>query len=100
MGLATVRPRIELSLYVNPASVACLRVQGEIEAVLDRYDRDHILFEVLDIRQHIERAEQDRVLFTPTLVKRCPAPPAWLVGDAGGHLVGTLLASCGVKKTR
>lgn len=92
--------QVELALYVNPRSAACLRVRAAIESVLEAYGSDNVSFEVFDVSRDVERAEQDRVLFTPTLVKRRPEPPAWLVGDAGGELVATLLAACGVRRNR
>jgi circadian clock protein KaiB len=91
-------PVIELALYVSPTSAACLKVRGDIENVLKAYDAGRVRFEVLDISQDVRRAEEDRVIFTPTLVKRRPGPPAWFVGDAGGQIVPVLLASCGVEK--
>jgi hypothetical protein len=75
-------------------------VRGQIEAALSEFDAARIRFEVLDVTSAAEQAERDRVLFTPTLVKRRPGPPAWLVGDTGVQLVGTLLVSCGVEKAR
>jgi circadian clock protein KaiB len=92
--------QVELALYVNPRSAACLRVRAAIENVLEEYSRDNVSFEVLDVSLDTERAERDSVLFTPTLVKRRPEPPAWLIGDAGGELVATLLAASGVQKKR
>jgi hypothetical protein len=91
---------LELALYVSPTSATCLRVRSVIEATLRAYDATRVLFEVLDVSRDTERAEEDRVIFTPTLVKRRPAPQAWFVGDAGGQMVAVLLAACGVEKTR
>jgi circadian clock protein KaiB len=37
--------------------------------------------EIVDVVQHPERAEQDRILATPTLIKRSPVPVFRVVGD-------------------
>jgi hypothetical protein len=91
---------IELALYVSPTSATCLKVRGEIESALKAFDATRVRFEVVDVSREVRRAEEDRVIFTPTLVKRRPEPPAWFVGEAGGQMVLVLLAACGVEKTR
>lgn len=91
---------IELVLYVSPTSAACLKVRGDIESALRAFDARRVRFEVLDVSREVRRAEEDQVIFTPTLVKRRPDPPAWFVGDAGGEMVPVLLASCGVERIR
>ena len=91
---------IELALYVSPTSATCLKVRGDIESALKAFDLTRVRFEVVDVSREVRRAEEDRVIFTPTLVKRRPEPPAWFVGEAGGQMVLVLLAACGVEKTR
>jgi hypothetical protein len=93
-------PLLELTLYVSAASAASVRVRASIEKALEEYDRTAVRFEVLDVAHDVRRAEEDRVIFTPTLVKRRPAPPAWFVGEAGGQMMAALLASCGVERSR
>jgi circadian clock protein KaiB len=93
-------PLVELTLYVSATSAASLRAQVQIQKALAEFDSSRVRFEVLDVARDVRRAEEDRVIFTPTLVKRQPAPPAWFVGDAGGSLMAVLLASCGVEKAR
>ncbi len=36
---------------------------------------------VVDVRQHPERAESERILTTPTLIKEAPAPARRVTGD-------------------
>jgi hypothetical protein len=53
---------------------------------------------VLDLARAPERAEHDNVVFTPTLVKRQPAPRAWILGDLSDPAVVTdLLYMCGIE---
>jgi circadian clock protein KaiB len=93
-------PLVELALYVSGTSAASIRVRAFIEKALEEYDSSMVRFEVLDVARDVRRAEEDRVIFTPTLVKRRPAPPAWFVGEAGGQMMAALLASCGVERSR
>lgn len=94
------QPLVELTLYVSETSAACLRVRTQIERALEGFDSSRVSFEVLDVARDVHRAEEDRVIFTPTLIKRRPEPPAWFVGEAGSQMMGVLLASCGVERTR
>jgi hypothetical protein len=93
-------PLIELALYVSSTSATSLKVRTQIEAALKAFDATRVSYEVIDLSREAGRAEEDRVIFTPTLVKRRPAPPAWFVGEAGGQMVSVLLASCGVERYR
>ena len=93
-------PLVELTLYVSATSAASLRVRTLIERVLEEFDTSRVRLEVLDVARDVRRAEEDRVIFTPTLVKRRPAPPAWFVGEAGSQMVAVVLASCGVERSR
>lgn len=40
--------------------------------------------EVVDLRAHPARAEEDRILATPTLIRLDPAPERRIIGDLGG----------------
>ena len=44
---------------------------------------DRAAFEVVDVRERPELAEEDRILATPTLVRRTPAPVRKVIGDLG-----------------
>lgn len=93
-------PLVELTLYVSAASAASVRLRASLEKALEEYDLTVVRFEVLDVARDVRRAEEDRVIFTPTLVKRRPAPPAWFVGEAGEQMMAALLASCGIERNR
>jgi circadian clock protein KaiB len=96
----TSEPLVELTLYVSAASATSMRVRTSIERALREFDSSRVSLEVLDVASDVRRAEEDRVIFTPTLVKRRPAPTAWFVGEAGSQMMAVLLASCGVERSR
>ena len=74
-------PRYLLKLYVAGASprtdlaVANLRRICEME-LTDQYD-----LQVIDVHEHPQLAEDDRILATPTLIKQLPPPLRRVIGD-------------------
>jgi hypothetical protein len=100
--LAAPRPDeaepIELRLYVSPGSAASLKARRTMERLLENVRAAHISFEVFDLALEPERAETDKVVFTPTLVKRAPEPRAWIVGDLSDPaVVADLIHMCGIE---
>ena len=89
--------RIELVLYVSAASPASMQAQGNMERVLSTFNRDDVAYSVCDLQQNPETAAHDRVVFTPTLVRRHPGPRMWIIGDLrDGEVVADLLRASGV----
>ena len=90
--------KIELVLYVSAASPASMQAQSNMERVLASFDRDDVAYSVCDLQRNPETADHDRVVFTPTLVKRFPAPRLWIIGDLrDGDIVADLLRTSGVQ---
>jgi hypothetical protein len=88
---------LDLVLYVSTRSPASLKARHRMDDVLAEFDAAAVKFEVCDLFQNAASAERDRVVFTPTLVKRAPAPRAWILGDlADDAVVRDLLTMCGV----
>jgi CheY-like chemotaxis protein len=89
--------RIELVLYVSPNSPASTQARRNLERLLDQFDIAQIKYTVCDLVRDPLAGEQDRVAFTPTLVKRYPAPRTWVVGNLREtEIIGDLLRVCGV----
>lgn len=63
--------------YRSQRAIANLRRLGE-ERLAGKYD-----LKIVDVRADPESAERDRILTTPTLIKRSPAPPRRVTGDLG-----------------
>lgn len=93
--------KIELVLYVSAASPASMQAQSNMERVLDAFDRREVAYSVCDLQRNPETADHDRVVFTPTLVKRHPSPRLWIIGDLrDGDIVADLLRNSGVNATK
>ena len=73
---------VELMLYVSAASAMnSATARRNIEKILEGYNPDRFRFSVRDVASDPTLGEEDRVTFTPTLVKRRPEPRAWVIGN-------------------
>lgn len=92
--------RLELVLYVSAASPSSMVAQANMERVLAGFTREEVAYSTCDLQINPESAERDRVVFTPTLVKRWPEPRLWIIGDLrDGEIVADLLRSAGVSSS-
>ena len=90
-------PAIELVLYVSPGSLPCARAERVMRTILEQYDARKVAFRICDLTVEPDAAARDRIIFTPTLVKRSPPPHVWVLGDlAKPEVVTDLLHMCGV----
>jgi DNA-binding response OmpR family regulator len=102
-GESSVMPRptdaaVELVLYVSPHSLPCRRAVRVMRELLARYDEAQVRFAVRDISADPEHAAVDRILFTPTLIRRSPSPQVWVLGDLSRpEVVIDLLLMCGIE---
>jgi len=81
------RPPIELVLYVSsisPHSTAALR---NLKRALAKYADSSVSLTVHDLSKDPERADRDRVHFTPMLVTRGNGPRTSIVGHLGNPQV-------------
>ena len=91
-------PVVELVLYISPHSLPCRRAVRVMRELLSRYDEGQVRFDVRDVNNDPDGAVADRILFTPTLIKRSPAPQVWVLGDLSrSEIVVDLLLMCGVE---
>lgn len=94
--------KVELVLYVSSYSPSSLKATRNMARLLKTYPAGHILFTVHDLsKDPIEPAVEDKVAFTPTLVKRSPGTRAWVLGDLDNiEIVIDLLAHAGIEQRR
>jgi CheY-like chemotaxis protein len=75
--------RIEFTLYLSEASSSSLRALRNLQKLLDEYETSQIDLRVVDLsKERPASFDEDRITFTPTLVKRSPEPRV--------HFLGTL----------
>jgi circadian clock protein KaiB len=91
--------KVELVLYVNKVWVTSARARENLDQILNGFVRSQVRLQVFDVADEPLAGEEDQVVFTPTLVKRSPPPPAWVVGDLSDHgVVVTLLDMAGIQR--
>jgi len=98
---ATKASKIELVLYVSASSEKCQKALRTVHQVLEQYEADQVKFSVCDLSGRPASADDDAVVFTPTLVKRGPGPRTWIVGNLDQpELLVDLLEVSGVDRRR
>jgi CheY-like chemotaxis protein len=100
LTIERLRPyKVELVLYVSSASAASRQARAAVERVLASFDASQVRYAVHDLLQEPLAGAADRITFTPTLVRRYPAPQVWLLGSIRDPLiVSDLLRACGVDR--
>ena len=90
--------RLELRLYVAGSAPNSARAHANLLALLERVgSRGHRL-EVVDCIREPQRALQDGVLVTPTLLKLAPEPPETIIGTlSDSRRVAETLGLVGVR---
>jgi circadian clock protein KaiB len=72
---------LALRLYVSRWSPRSERAIAVVEGLREPLARLGGTCEILDVADAPEAAAEDRVLATPTLIRRSPPPPRRIVGD-------------------
>jgi circadian clock protein KaiB len=71
---------LTLRLYVSGQALNSRAAIRNLESLRARVGQDAAV-EVIDVRERPELAEEDRILATPTLVRRAPEPVRKIIGD-------------------
>jgi circadian clock protein KaiB len=74
-------PTVELVLYISSASPSSVRAVANARRILRGYNSTQVSLSICDLTADPSAAEDDRIAFTPTLCKRAPSPPMWILGD-------------------
>jgi circadian clock protein KaiB len=76
-----LNPKFILKLYVTGGSPRTQTALANLRRICDEDLRHEYEIEVIDVHEHPELAERDRILATPTLIKQLPPPLRRLIGD-------------------
>lgn len=74
-------PKYQLKLYIAGRSAGAQRARANINRILEKELPGQYTLEVIDIMQDPQRAEQNRIVATPALVKEAPEPVRRVIGD-------------------
>lgn len=75
--------RFRFTLYVAGDSTRSTRAAANLERLAKEHLGGDAHITVIDVVADPARAEAERILTTPTLVKEAPAPPRRVTGDLG-----------------
>jgi circadian clock protein KaiB len=70
-----------LKLFVTGASPRTESAIANLQRICEEELRGQYTLEVIDVLEHPEAAESERILATPTLVKQLPPPLRRVIGD-------------------
>jgi CheY-like chemotaxis protein len=89
---------IELVLYYTPPWPSSVKARRNLEKILSGYETSAVRLAFRDLAEHPDLAEADGVVFSPTLIKKSPGAPVWMLGDlSDATAVTDLLVSAGVR---
>lgn len=72
---------VELVLYVTSSSMASRRAVRNAQRAVERHRAGSVRLVVREVATHLDHAIQDRVDFTPTLIRTAPGPKVRVLGD-------------------
>jgi circadian clock protein KaiB len=70
-----------LRLFVTGDSQRSIRAVEAVQSLCKELLPNAVQLEIIDVLEQPDLAETDKILATPTLIRRTPAPPRRLVGD-------------------
>ncbi len=70
-----------LRLYVSGKTTKSNRAIKNLRNLSEKYLKDRYKLEIIDIREYPDKAKNDQIIATPTLVKELPEPMRKFVGD-------------------
>jgi circadian clock protein KaiB len=75
------RDKYLLKLYVTGSSPRAEVAIANLRAMCEQELRGQYRLEIIDVLEHPQRAEDDKILVTPTLIKQLPPPLRRVIGD-------------------
>ena len=75
------RGRIFLQLYITGMSENSVRAVQNITLLCDQYLKDRVDLEIIDIYKNPSIAEEQMIVFSPSLIRQLPLPRKTFIGD-------------------
>ena len=73
--------KIILQLYITGMSENSVRAIQNITQICDRYPAGQFDLEIIDIYKNPSVAEEQKIVFSPSLVRQQPLPKKTFIGD-------------------
>ena len=74
-----------LRLFVTGCTPYSQRAIGNLRQICETELNGQYEIEVIDVLEHPKMAENEKIMATPTLVKRLPEPVRKIIGDLSDH---------------
>ncbi len=68
-------------LYIAGQTIRSEKAVNAFRLLCEEKLKNNYLLEIINILEAPERAEEDRILATPTLIRELPLPPRRIIGD-------------------
>lgn len=91
-------PVVRFRLYVTGGGPNSVLAVANLKALCNTHLPKRHEIEIIDLLLHPNRALEDQVLLTPTLVKLSPRPSRRVIGNLSQE--ATVLLACGITATR
>lgn len=88
----------ELRLFIAGNTGRSSAAVRSLEQICEQYIDDDFVIEVIDVLEQPREAEADRILATPTLLRKSPLPLRRIVGDLSD--IETVLEALGLARHR
>ena len=75
-----IQDKLVLHLYVSGMSLKSMEAIENIKRLCDEHLKDAFELEIIDIYKHPELAEEQHIVFSPSLIKTLPLPKKTLIG--------------------
>ena|SRR5688572_8622006 len=72
--------KLVLQLFITGMSPKSVEAIVNIKALCDQHLKDVFELEIIDIYKHPERAAEEHIVFSPSLLKKLPLPRKTLIG--------------------
>ena len=76
-----VSEKFILQLYITGMSENSMRAIENITLFCERYLKDHFDLQIIDIYKDPSIAEEQEIVFSPSLIRQFPLPKRTMVGD-------------------
>lgn len=77
--------KTKLRLYITGRTANSRRALDNLDYICRTELKGAYEVEVIDVLEHPEMAENEKITATPTLVKRLPEPVRRIIGDLSNH---------------
>jgi CheY-like chemotaxis protein len=91
---------IELSLFISARSPSSLRAIRKLRGLLEQFETKNVHVRVVDLSTTLDDPDAERIVFTPTLLRRHPLPRFSVLGCDDMKAVEAMLLDAGVPRIR